>query len=243
VNLDADPAAIVDRRESVALAFIAALQILPGTQRAVLILRDVLAWSSSDVAALLGTTVAAVNSALQRARATMAAHTPATAAVTRRGLNDREREVVDAFMQAWRDCDIPALAALLREDATLTMPPEAIQITGRAHVVEFFATVPAAGRLDLIRLIATRANGHPALAAYLPDDGGRCRGYGIMVLTVADDGIATITGFPDPDLFAAFDLPDRPEQKDFQRRCPELGDGSDQGQAPTPGAGMEGPQR
>ena len=111
-------------------------------------------------------------------------------------------------MRAWKACDIPALAALLRDDATLTMPPQAIQVTGRQTVADFFATVPAAGRLDLIRLIATRANGHPSLAAYLPDGStDDCRGYGIMVLTVAHGQIATITGFPDPGLFPIFGLP------------------------------------
>jgi RNA polymerase sigma-70 factor (ECF subfamily) len=204
---DADPAAIVERRDSVALAFIAALQLLPGTQRAVLILRDVLAWPARDVADLLDTSVAGVNSALQRARATLA-HSQTTVVATQRPAGERERRVVEAFLQAWQDCDIPALAALLRDDAMLTMPPQEIRIVGRDAVAGFFATVPADGRLDLIRLVVTRANGHPALAAYLPDertDG--CRGYGIMVLTVDGDQVATITGFPDPDLFPLFDLP------------------------------------
>jgi RNA polymerase sigma-70 factor (ECF subfamily) len=202
---DADPAAIAERRESVALAFIAALQRLPGTQRAVLILRDVLTWPARDVADLLTTTVPAVNSALQRARTTLDStpHAP----VDPRPLDARERQVLDAFMRAWRACDIPTLAALLRDDAVLTMPPEPVQIIGRAAVADFFATVPAAGRLDLIRLVPTRANGHSALAAYLPDHDGQCRGYGIMVLTIAGDTVATITGFPDPDLFDIFDLP------------------------------------
>lgn len=204
---DADPAAIVERRDSVALAFIAALQLLPGTQRAVLILRDVLAWPARDVADLLDTTVAAVNSALQRAHATLAHHRT-TAAATQRPTGEREQRVVEAFLKAWQDCDIPALAALLRDDATLTMPPQEIRIVGRDAVAGFFATVPADGRLDLIRLVVTRANGHPTLAAYLPDEGtDGCRGYGIMVLTTDGDQVATITGFPDPDLFALFDLP------------------------------------
>ncbi|HEY8043744.1 MAG TPA: RNA polymerase subunit sigma-70, partial [Streptosporangiaceae bacterium] len=213
IDTDADPAAIVDHRESVALAFIAALQLLPGSQRAVLILRDVLEWPSRDVADLLGTTVAGVNSALQRAhasvaRTTGARTTGAPGAAVPRPLSEREHRVVDAFMRAWQDCDIPALAALLREDATLSMPPQQIHIVGRGHVADFFATVPAAGRLDLIRLVATRANGHPALAAYLPDDSTEgCRGYGIMVVTLADDQVATITGFADPQLFPVFGLP------------------------------------
>jgi RNA polymerase sigma-70 factor (ECF subfamily) len=216
IDTDADPAAIVDHRESVALAFIAALQLLPGSQRAVLILRDVLDWPSRDVADLLGTTVAGVNSALQRAhasvaRTTGAGTTGAPGAAVPRPLSEREHLVVDAFMRAWQDCDIPALAALLREDATLSMPPQQIHIVGRGHVADFFATVPAAGRLDLIRLVATRANGHPALAAYLPDDSTEaCRGYGIMVVTLADDQVATITGFADPQLFPVFGLPVSP---------------------------------
>ena len=201
----ADPAGIAEERESVALAFIAALQLLPASQRAVLILRDVLAWPARDVADMLDTSVAAVNSALQRARATLATANPAAAS---RPLSRGEQLVLDAFVRAWQACDIPALAALLRDDATLTMPPQAIQITGRQAVADFFATVPAAGRLDLIRLVSTRANGHPSLAAYLPGDRtDDCRGYGVMVLTIAGGQIATITGFPDPGLFPIFGLP------------------------------------
>jgi len=207
-DLDADPAVIIDRRESVALAFIAALQVLPANQRAVLILREVLGWPAQQVADLLGTSVAAVNSALQRARAAVAAsQASGTTDAAARPDSGRQRRVVDAFLRAWRECDIPALAALLRDDATLTMPPQAIRIVGRDAVTGFFATVPAEGRLDLIRLVEVRANGNPAVAAYLPDTTGECRGYGIMVLTITGDQIATITGFPDPELFPAFGLP------------------------------------
>jgi RNA polymerase sigma-70 factor, ECF subfamily len=211
-----DPAAVVEGRESVALAFVAALQLLPASQRAVLILRDVLAWPARQVADHLGTSVPAVNSALQRARTTLdQAHGPvATAAAARRPDGPRERRLVEAFVRAWHDRDIPALAALLRDDATLTLPPQSILIAGRDAVTAFFATVPADGRLDLIRLVPTRANGHPALAAYLPDpdaagDPGttQCRGYGLMVLTLDGDRIATITGFPDHYLFGLFGLP------------------------------------
>ncbi len=207
---DTDPAAIAERRESVALAFVAALQLLPATQRAVLILREVLDVPAREVADLLDTTVAGVNSALQRARATLAAAAP-TVGTTHGPLDQRQQRVLDAFLHAWHACDIGALAAVLRDDVTLTMPPQAIRIDGRDAVAGFFATVPAGGRLDLIRLVVTRANGHPALAAYLPDAStGDCRGYGIMVLTVTGDHITSITGFPDPDLFAVFDLPETP---------------------------------
>jgi RNA polymerase sigma-70 factor (ECF subfamily) len=99
------------------------------------------------------------------------------------------------------------LAALLAEDAILRMPPERAEFIGRESIAGFFATVPAGGRLDLIDLVVLRANGLPALAAYLPDERGQCRGYGIMALDIADGMIATITGFPDAALFAAFGLP------------------------------------
>jgi RNA polymerase sigma-70 factor (ECF subfamily) len=208
---DADPAAIVDQRENVALAFIAALQVLPATQRAVLILREVLSFTAQQVADLLDTTVPAVNSALQRARATLTHTQTSRTSLARRPDSARERQVIEAFLRAWHANDIPALAALLRDDITLTMPPQALAFGGRDAVAEFFATVPADGRLDLIELVEVHANGHPALAAYLPDTSGQCRGYGIMTLTVtADidgDRVATITGFPDPDLFPAFGLP------------------------------------
>jgi len=202
---DADPAAIAERRESVALAFVAALQCLPATQRAVLILRDVLAWQAAEVAELLDTTVAAVNSMLQRARATVRERTPQEVATG--SLPERDREVVQRFMTAWHSCDIPALAALLREDAILRMPPERVEIRGRLAIAHFFATVPADGHLDHIRLRDTRANGGPAVAAYLPDHTGTAAPYGLMALTITDGAIATITGFPDPTLFPIFGLP------------------------------------
>jgi RNA polymerase sigma-70 factor (ECF subfamily) len=203
---DADPAAIVDRRESVALAFITALQLLPGTQRAVLILREVLDWPAQQVAELLGTTVAGVNSALQRARASLA-RTDVNPAMPR-PLDAGQRRVLDAFVHAWHARDLDALAALLRDDATLTMPPQAVRIVGRQEIVQFFATVPAGGRLDLIRLVVTAANGQLALAAYVPGgDHEECLSYGIMVFTIAADAIDAIVGFPEPELFSVFGLP------------------------------------
>jgi RNA polymerase sigma-70 factor (ECF subfamily) len=203
----ADPAAIAERRESVALAFITALQRLPARQRAALILRDVLAMNAAETAALLEISVPAVTSALQRARATVAGTRQADAAAVRPPLDDHQRQVLDRFTDAWQRCDIDALAALLREDVILSMPPELVSITGRADVTRFFATVPAGGRLDTIRLVRTAANGHLALAAYLPDKSARCHGYGIMVFTFVGDGITTITGFPSPALFESFGLP------------------------------------
>jgi RNA polymerase sigma-70 factor, ECF subfamily len=201
---DGDPAAATERRETVALAFIEALQRLPATQRAVLILRDVLAWPAAEVADLLDTTVVAVNSALQRARTTMRMANQQGSAAR---LDSRDQEVVDRFVAAWQRSDVLAVAELLREDAVLRMPPERIELCGRATIANFFATVPAAGRLDRIKLTVTAANGQSALAAQLLDETGRAEPYGLMVLTIVCGAIITITGFPEPALFHAFGLP------------------------------------
>jgi RNA polymerase sigma-70 factor (ECF subfamily) len=191
-----DPAAEAERRESVSLAFVAALQLLPATQSAVLILRDVLAWRASEVAELLDTSVAAVNSALQRARATLREAMPAAMpGAPPRPPAAYEREIVARLVGAWHRRDIAGLAALLREDVILRMPPEAVEIHGRDGVAGFFATVPADGRLEEIRLVPTRANGQPALAAYLAEGGVP---FGLMVLTIVDGGVAGIAGFQDP---------------------------------------------
>jgi RNA polymerase sigma-70 factor (ECF subfamily) len=201
---DADPAAAVERRDNVALAFIVALQRLPATQRAALLLRDVLAYSPAETAQLLGISVAAANSLLQRARATLGTYRGERPG---RQLDATDQQVVQRFVDAWQRRDIPGLAAVLAEDAILRMPPQQLEFVGRGSVVEFFATVPASGRLDIIDLVEVRANGQPALAAYLPDDQGDCRGYGIMVLDIVNGAISTISGFPDVRLFDAFGLP------------------------------------
>jgi RNA polymerase sigma-70 factor (ECF subfamily) len=222
---DPDPAAAAESRETVALAFIAALQLLPASQRAVLVLRDVLALRAAEVADLLGTSVAAVNSALQRARTTMRTAAPTPAEPASGALDARDREVVDRFVDAWQRNDVPGLAALLREDAILRMPPERAEFAGRAAVANFFATVPAGGRLDRIPLTMTRANGQPCLAAYLAgSEGSRPEPYGLMVLTVANAEIAAITGFPDPALFAAFGLASQARSDPEHQRTGQRGD-------------------
>jgi RNA polymerase sigma-70 factor, ECF subfamily len=195
---EADPAARLDLRESVALAFLAAIQHLPARQRAVLLLRDALGWSAAEVAELLETTVVAVNSALRRARATLDARPQA------RATDERERELLGRFVDAWERVDIGGLVEVLREDAVLAMPPEPMWFSGREAVGQFFATVPAGGDLTRIELVPTQANGRPALAAYYEGTG-----YGIMVFDVAPDGIAEIVGFPEPSLFPHFGLPER----------------------------------
>jgi hypothetical protein len=184
----------VERRDSVSLAFIAALQLLPASQRAALVLHDVLAWRSDEIADLLDTTVPAVNSALQRARASVA-----RAAAARRSLDTDDRRVLARFIDAWHRGDVAGLAAVLRQDVVLRMPPEAMEFAGRDDVVRFFATVPGGGRFDTIRLVATRANGQPALAAFEPDVGGALGPYGpygLMVLDLDGGVVAGITGSP-----------------------------------------------
>ncbi len=109
-------------------------------------------------------------------------------------------------MRAWQQCDLDALAALLRDDAVLHMPPLPRPYVGREAIARFFGTVPADGHLDRVRLVASRANGHPAVAAYMPDGLGTYRAYGMMVLVVVDDAIQAIAGFQDASLFDAFGL-------------------------------------
>jgi RNA polymerase sigma-70 factor (ECF subfamily) len=201
----ADPAAGAERRESVSLAFVAALQLLPATQRAAVILRDVLAWRAEEVAALLETSVAAVNSALQRARVTLRAALPEGA---RRPLDAEDRRVLARFLDAWHRHDVSGLAMLLRDDVELRMPPVELAFHGRDAVLGFFTTVPAGGAFEQIRLVITAANGQPAVAAFEAGPDGP-QPYGVMVFELIDGAIATITGFPtvaDPLLDQAFAL-------------------------------------
>jgi RNA polymerase sigma-70 factor, ECF subfamily len=204
-----DPAAVAEQRESVALAFVVALQQLTARQRAVLVLREVLGWSAAEVAELLESSVPAVNSTLQRARATLGQPGP-PAGGSARSLPAQDQDVLRRFLLAWQRCDLEGLAALLAEDAVLEMPPQSLRYLGRERVARFFGAVPADGRLDRIRLLATRANGQPALAAYLSAADGADRAYGVMVLVVASDGVQAITGFQDASLFQAFGLPQTP---------------------------------
>jgi len=127
-----------------------------------------------------------------------------------RSLPSQEQEVLRRFMLAWQRCDLEGLAAVLAGDVVLEMPPQSLRYLGREQVARFFGTVPADGRFDRIRLVATRANGQPALAAYLPAADGADRAYGVMVLVVVGDRIQAITGFQDASLFQAFGLPQTP---------------------------------
>ena len=202
-----DPAIGYEVRESVQLAFLTVIQLLPPRQRAVLLLRDVLGFSAAETAQILQASQAAVTSALQRARAALDTHRasgrlhPASAPDP-----GAERALAARFTAAWHACDIPALVSVLAEDCLLTMPPAPLAYRGRDAIGAFFATVPAGGDLTAIRLLPVRANGQPAVAAYLRD-GAIARAYGIMVLTVRAGLIVEVTGFADPELFPLFGLP------------------------------------
>jgi RNA polymerase sigma-70 factor (ECF subfamily) len=198
-----------ERRETIGLAFVAAVQLLPPRQRATLVLRDVLGWSAREAAETLGISVAAANSALQRARervererrlGTLAReHRPAGARA--------EAALMRRFVEAWEAVDVPRLTALLAGDAVMTMPPEPMRFDGPAAIGDFFATVPMDGRLELIRLVPARANGQPALAAYVRGDDG-WGAYGVMVFAVDGERISGITGFAGcPQLLPRFGLP------------------------------------
>lgn len=205
----ADPAARFDQKESVALAFIAAMQLLPPRQRAVLILRDVLAWSAREVADLLGCSIASVNSALQRARGTLRAHLEGGPEATPGAVTEiGQKRLLARFMHAWERADFDALALLLREDAILAMPPEPMWIRGRAAIMEFLSTVPAGGRLQDIRLVPIGSNRQPAVAAFIAEhqEGGH-QFYGLMLFEMGADTISSITGFADPELSDSFGLP------------------------------------
>jgi RNA polymerase sigma-70 factor (ECF subfamily) len=153
-------------------------------------------WSAAEVAGLLETSVPAVHSALQRARATLGQAGP-TAGMSARSLPAQEQDVLRRFMLAWQRRDLAGLAALMAEDAVLEMPPQSLRYLGREQVARFFGAVPADGRLDRIRAGGhARANGQPALAAYVPAADGASRAYGVMVVVVVEDRIQAIHRLP-----------------------------------------------
>jgi len=199
-----DPADIAAGRETIRLAFVTALQHLPPRQRAVLVLRTVLHWSAAEVADLLETTVASVNSALQRARATLDTVTPSDDLTA---LGEGDRELVDRYVDCFERYDVDALVALLHEDATFQMPPLELWLRGPEQVAAFFRTTGAACRGS--RLVPTVANGSPAFGAYKPtEDPEVFRPWSIAVLEIADGRIVGIHNFLDTRLFAEFGLPE-----------------------------------
>lgn len=209
VDRSHEPDARYAAREAIGLAFVAGLQRLPPRPRAVLVLRDVLGFRAREVAEMLGTTEPAINSALHRARLALDATLP-VAAHEQTPLPDSwdERELVARFTDAFEAGDVDGVVALLTDDASLTMPPEPLEYQGPAAIARFLSTVPAGGRLDLFRLVPTRANGQPAFGCYLRDAHTRvAHAYGLMVLTLRGGRVAAITGFPDTGVFPHFGLP------------------------------------
>ena len=202
------PDARYDLQESVQLAFIAAIQHLPARQRAVLLLRDVLGWSAAEAATLLDTTVPSVNSALQRARATLAKRLPADPADSLAAPDDGQRVLLDRYVSAWERTDLDALISLLREEAYLSMPPWQQWFRGRAAIRAFLSWAWHTRRLGDVWLVPVRANRQPAFAQYHRDAArNEWHAHSIWLPSLQHGQIAALNGFISAEPFAAFGLP------------------------------------
>lgn len=206
-----DPADVVVARESVRLAFVAALQHLPASQRAVLILRDVLAWPASEVAGLLEISVAAANSQLQRARETMRTVQDGSRAARPNVDRAAEEQVVARYVAAFERYDMDALATMLAEDAVMSMPPFQLYLSGREDVVAWM--FGPGQECEGSRTIPVEVNGAPGFAQYRRDPAGGHAPWGVHAITVRDDGegphVVEETIFLGPEIFAALGLPAR----------------------------------
>jgi RNA polymerase sigma-70 factor (ECF subfamily) len=210
---EGDPAALASARETVQLAFVAALHHLPPRQRAVLLLREVLDWQASEVAELLGTSVPAVNSAMQRARATLAARQPAVTSPAP-ALEEQQRALLARYVTAFEQYDLDALTALLREDATWSMPPYRMWLRGHRDI-RAFCLGPGIACRDSV-LVPVEANGAPAYGQYKPEPGGGYTPWALQVLELAEGRIAGVCFFLDTArLFPLFALPPRLESHDL----------------------------
>jgi RNA polymerase sigma-70 factor (ECF subfamily) len=202
-----DPSEVLESRESIRLAFVAALQHLPPRQRAVLILREVLRWKASEVAELLDTSVASVNSALQRARATLVS-VRIDDAETLQPTDDDQRALLARYVDAFERYDMESLTSLLREDATWSMPPYEMWLQTHDDIVSW-CLGPGVGCRGS-RLIAVEANGMPAFGQYKPGTDGGLEPWSLQVLEIADGRIVGISFFLDTErLFPMFGLPPR----------------------------------
>ena len=210
---DGDPAELAAQRDSVRLAFIAALQHLPARQRAVLILREVLRWQASEVAELLDTSVASVNSALQRARATLADRGVSTGTGTSTSTGRPEpmpadqEQLLARYVEAFQRYDIDSLVALLHEEVVMSMPPYDFWLRGPANLGRWF--LGQGFGCQGSRLVATAANGCAAFGSYRVDPAGGYTPFAIQVIEISGDRITGHHNFVDPALFAPFGLPDR----------------------------------
>ena len=202
------PEARYESREALALAFVTSLQRLPPRQRAVLVLRDVLGYRAAEVATMLDTSEVSVNSALQRARATLEGPDPLGRDRAPLPRGARERELVTHFADAFEAGDLDRVLALLTDDAWVTMPPEPFEYQGRDAIAAFLGHAFAARWQYRHRLVPTRANGQPAFGHYIPDpQTGVVRAVGMLVLTLEGDRIAQLTRFGGAALLARFGLP------------------------------------
>jgi RNA polymerase sigma-70 factor (ECF subfamily) len=205
---EGDPAEVAVARETIRLAFVAALQHLPARQRAALILCEVLRWQASEVAELLETSVASVNSALQRARATLAS-TGISDTDTPQPLDDAGRDLLERFVAAFERYDMDALTALLRADATMSMPPYDLWLRGPEHMVSWWLGPGYACRGSRV-LPAPAANGLPAFGQYKPSPSGGYDPWALLVVALSAGKVAEITFFLDAEkLFPMFGLPAR----------------------------------
>jgi RNA polymerase sigma-70 factor, ECF subfamily len=199
------PEARYEVKESISLAFVTALQLLPARQRAVLILRDVLGFRATEVAEMLDSTVESVTSALKRARATLESRPHAIEAARPEPDSPVERELVGRLASAFEANDVDAIVALLADDVRLAMPPLPLEYVGREEARRFYAVVSA--RPGRRRLVETRANGQPALAFYSQDvEGGEFVATSLTVVTLAGDRFVALDRF-DAGVFRHFDLP------------------------------------
>jgi len=202
------PEARYERREALALAFVAGLQRLPPRQRAVLVLRDVLGYPAAEAGRMLETSEVSVNSALQRARAALATQLPSPGRDRAHApRSPRERDVASRFVEAFEAADVERLVDLLTDDALLTMPPEPLEYQGHAAIAEFYQSRTWWG-VRAGTLVPTRANGQPAFGYYLHDAHAPvAHANGLVVLTLAGDKISAITRFGDNSLLPHFGLP------------------------------------
>jgi RNA polymerase sigma-70 factor (ECF subfamily) len=204
-----NPEARYASREAVQLAFVAAIQELPPRQRAAILLCDVLGWAAAEAATLLGGSTASINSALQRARETLAKRYPAGQPPVAPRPNPAQQKLLDRYLQAWEGHDLDGFVALLKEDATFTMPPWLLWYSGREAIGSFFAM--AWQTCGGLRLVPTAANGQPAFAVYERSGADpRWAAHSVHVLTLQDEMISKMTLFvppTGPGLFDAFGLP------------------------------------
>jgi RNA polymerase sigma-70 factor (ECF subfamily) len=203
---DGDPAELAASKETIRLAFVAALQHLPARQRAVLILREVLRWQASEVAELLDTSTASVNSALQRARATMdELELDASGPVS---VDDGEQqELLSQYVDAFERYDVAQLVTLLKDDVVFNMPPFELWLQGPDQVAKWM--LGPGIECKTAKVLTTRANGCPAVGIYKPSEPGVWSPFNLAVLEIADGEITGITNFLYPELFPAFGLPER----------------------------------